>query len=115
MNKKLSHQSQACLFTRNTLNRRAIFGFFILSAIEIILPRDIRVLILKILFQIGDVALSTRRGWRKSNLDYCNSEHIIEIACGAYHSMVLTNIALYSCGSNSYGQLGLGDYASRSI
>ncbi|CCW67690.1 unnamed protein product [Phytomonas sp. Hart1] len=35
-------------------------------------------------------------------------EHILQVACGALHSMVLTNRALYACGRNEFGQLGLG-------
>ncbi|CCW60428.1 unnamed protein product [Phytomonas sp. EM1] len=35
-------------------------------------------------------------------------EYIVQIACGALHSMALTNRALYACGKNEFGQLGLG-------
>lgn len=37
------------------------------------------------------------------------TKHIVQIACGQYHSLALTNSGdLYAWGSNSYGQLGLG-------
>jgi E3 ubiquitin-protein ligase HERC4 len=37
------------------------------------------------------------------------TKHIVQIACGHFHTLALTNAGeLYSFGSNSYGQLGLG-------
>lgn len=37
------------------------------------------------------------------------TKHIVQIACGQYHSMALTNSGeLYTWGANAYGQLGLG-------
>lgn len=37
------------------------------------------------------------------------TKQIVQIACGHYHSLALTNSGeLYSFGSNLYGQLGLG-------
>lgn len=37
------------------------------------------------------------------------TKQIIQIACGQYHSLALTNSGeIYSFGSNLYGQLGLG-------
>lgn len=37
-------------------------------------------------------------------------DEVKSIGCGAYHSMVvLTGGAVYACGLNNYGQLGLGD------
>lgn len=33
---------------------------------------------------------------------------IIDVSCGASHSIVLTQTGLYACGKNSYGQLGIG-------
>jgi alpha-tubulin suppressor-like RCC1 family protein len=39
---------------------------------------------------------------------------IISIGCGGYHSVILSRQGdLYVCGSNQYGQLGLGDNMSR--
>ena len=37
------------------------------------------------------------------------------IGCGDYHSMVVTRdyAEVYTCGLNSYGQLGLGDTTNR--
>jgi RCC1 and BTB domain-containing protein len=41
-----------------------------------------------------------------------NSEKIVSIACGGYHSLVLTDEGqVYSWGYNSHGQLGLGNKA----
>lgn len=38
-----------------------------------------------------------------------STKHIVQIACGDFHSLCLTNNGeLYSWGSNKYGQLGLG-------
>ncbi len=40
---------------------------------------------------------------------------IIQIACGAYHSMVLTVSGnIFSFGKNDFGQLGFGDTKNRS-
>lgn len=37
------------------------------------------------------------------------TKHVVQIVCGHYHSIVLTNTGeLYGWGSNVYGQLGLG-------
>ncbi|KAL7036552.1 hypothetical protein ACKWTF_008846 [Chironomus riparius] len=37
------------------------------------------------------------------------TKHIVQIACGQFHTLALTNAGeLYSFGSNSYGQCGLG-------
>ena len=37
------------------------------------------------------------------------TKHIVQIACGQYHNLALTNSGdLYSWGANSYGQLGQG-------
>jgi len=39
-----------------------------------------------------------------------NSEKIVSIACGYYHSLVLTDVGnVYSWGNNSKGQLGMGN------
>lgn len=35
-------------------------------------------------------------------------DFILEVSCGAAHSMVLTACGLYVCGKNTYGQLGTG-------
>jgi len=41
------------------------------------------------------------------------TKHVIQVACGQYHSLVLTNVGeLYSWGCNSHGQLGLGTTGS---
>ena len=39
---------------------------------------------------------------------------VSSIACGSYHSLIITNTGLWSCGNNSKGQLGLGTQASTS-
>ena len=44
-----------------------------------------------------------------------NSDTIVSIACGCYHSFVLTKDGLYSFGYNYYGQLGLGNSTSQNI
>lgn len=36
------------------------------------------------------------------------SDFILDVSCGAHHSMVLTRSGLYVCGRNTFGQLGLG-------
>lgn len=33
---------------------------------------------------------------------------ILDVSCGAHHTMVLTRCGLYVCGKNTFGQLGLG-------
>lgn len=33
---------------------------------------------------------------------------LLDVSCGAHHSMVLTRCGLYVCGKNTFGQLGLG-------
>ena len=38
------------------------------------------------------------------------SEVVLGIECGGYHTMVLTNKALYACGANDKGQLGVGHF-----
>jgi alpha-tubulin suppressor-like RCC1 family protein/tRNA A-37 threonylcarbamoyl transferase component Bud32 len=40
---------------------------------------------------------------------YLNNEFVIDISCGAYHSLVLTNCGeVYAWGSNDWGQIGNG-------
>ena len=39
---------------------------------------------------------------------------LVDIACGAYHTVAWMIDGIYSCGSNSHGQLGQQDYDSRS-
>jgi alpha-tubulin suppressor-like RCC1 family protein len=42
--------------------------------------------------------------------------HADAVACGWRHSMVVdTEGRLYTCGWSSYGQLGLGDFATKTI
>lgn len=44
------------------------------------------------------------------------TKHVIQIACGAYHSIALTNNGdLYSWGANSYGQCGLGTMSNKEM
>lgn len=52
----------------------------------------------------------------KSNKIYSkknNISNIISIACGEFHSFVLSSEGLFSCGGNTEGQLGLGDKLSK--
>src|SRR5580693_9312142 len=44
-----------------------------------------------------------------------NSDTIVSIACGYFHSFVLTKDGLYSFGYNNHGQLGLGNNTSQNI
>src|SRR5580693_3883370 len=44
-----------------------------------------------------------------------NSSNIVSIACGDYHSFVLTKDGLYSFGNNNFGQLGLGNNTNQNI
>ena len=44
-----------------------------------------------------------------------NSDTIVSIACGCYHSLVLTKDGLYSFGNNYFGQLGLGNNTHQNI
>jgi alpha-tubulin suppressor-like RCC1 family protein len=40
---------------------------------------------------------------------YLNNEFVIDISCGAYHSLVLTNCGeVYAWGDNEWGQIGNG-------
>lgn len=40
------------------------------------------------------------------------TKHVVQVASGLYHTMALTNGGeLYAWGSNSYGQLGLGEFS----
>jgi alpha-tubulin suppressor-like RCC1 family protein len=39
---------------------------------------------------------------------YLNNEFVIDISCGAFHSLVLTNCEVYAWGWNGYGQIGNG-------
>ena len=51
-----------------------------------------------------------------NTLGFDISGKIIDIACGYYHTIVLTdNGKVYSCGDNSYGQLGLGNTNNSNI
>jgi alpha-tubulin suppressor-like RCC1 family protein len=44
------------------------------------------------------------------------SLNIVAVSCAYYHSLFLTNTgAVYSCGLNSYGQLGLNDTSIRTV
>ncbi|XP_013200731.1 probable E3 ubiquitin-protein ligase HERC4 [Amyelois transitella] len=44
------------------------------------------------------------------------TKHVIQIACGFYHSVALTiNGDLYSWGANSYGQCGLGTMTNKEM
>ncbi len=55
---------------------------------------------------------NTRNQFTPININGFNNEKIVSIACGGGHSLVLTNIGqVYSWGSNSFGQLGLGNSA----
>lgn len=40
---------------------------------------------------------------------------VLLIACSLTHLVVLTTTGLYTCGSNKYGQLGLGDTVDRNV
>ena len=43
-----------------------------------------------------------------------NADNIKSVYCGFYHTFILENDStLWSCGGNSYGQLGLGDTTDR--
>ena len=43
-----------------------------------------------------------------------NTDDIKSVSCGAYHTLILKNDgALWGCGNNEYGQLGLGDTNNR--
>ncbi|XP_028027224.1 probable E3 ubiquitin-protein ligase HERC4 isoform X3 [Bombyx mandarina] len=44
------------------------------------------------------------------------TKNVIQVACGAYHSVALTNSGdLYSWGANSYGQCGLGTISNKEM
>ncbi|CAH0605431.1 unnamed protein product [Chrysodeixis includens] len=44
------------------------------------------------------------------------TKNVIQVACGAYHSIALTNNGdLYSWGANSYGQCGLGTMSNKEM
>ncbi|CAB3239386.1 unnamed protein product [Arctia plantaginis] len=44
------------------------------------------------------------------------TKNVIQVACGAYHSIALTNNGdLYAWGANSYGQCGLGSLTSKQM
>ncbi|CAH0763694.1 unnamed protein product [Diatraea saccharalis] len=44
------------------------------------------------------------------------TKNVVQIACGSYHSVALTNSGdLYAWGANSYGQCGLGTMSSKEI
>ena len=40
---------------------------------------------------------------------------IDQISCGTRHSLLLKGNSVYSFGNNVYGQLGLGDFITRTI
>ncbi len=41
---------------------------------------------------------------------YLNNEFLVDISCGGFHSLVLTNCGeVYAWGRNCYGQLGIGN------
>lgn len=44
----------------------------------------------------------------RTSVDDDPCSFILDVSCGAYHSMVLTRSGLYVCGRNTFGQLGLG-------
>ncbi|XP_072939555.1 probable E3 ubiquitin-protein ligase HERC4 isoform X2 [Epargyreus clarus] len=47
-------------------------------------------------------------------IKFLATKNVIQIACGAYHSVALTNNGdLYSWGANSYGQCGLGTITNK--
>ncbi|CAH2071120.1 unnamed protein product, partial [Iphiclides podalirius] len=47
-------------------------------------------------------------------IKFLATKNVIQIACGSYHSIALTNNGdLYSWGANSYGQCGLGNMTNK--
>jgi len=40
---------------------------------------------------------------------------VLEVACAGFYSMIRTSDGLYACGSNPYGQLGVGDFQHRTM
>lgn len=49
-----------------------------------------------------------RRALQNGEINTSRKEFILDVQCGASHSMVLTQLGLYVCGQNTFGQLGLG-------
>ena len=51
---------------------------------------------------------------RKEMTKMESNQRFVAISCGDYHTIGLDDQGnLYSCGDNSYGQLGLGDNTKR--
>lgn len=44
-----------------------------------------------------------------------DGDELIDITCGSNHTIAWMRSGLYSCGSNAFGQLGLGDTDSRNV
>jgi alpha-tubulin suppressor-like RCC1 family protein len=47
-----------------------------------------------------------------NKLTYCGIDNVLAIDCGSTHSMILTKTGLYSCGTNTKGELGIGKYST---
>lgn len=60
--------------------------------------------------QLGDSSNDDVYQYKEINLNFLNGDLINNISCGKNHSVMLTNDKqIFSCGSNYYGQLGLGN------
>ncbi|KAM3967385.1 HECT and RLD domain containing E3 ubiquitin ligase 4 [Aphomia sociella] len=68
---------------------------------------------------MGQLGLDTRDTYSHnipSIVKLLATKNVIQIACGSYHSIALTNNGdLYSWGANSYGQCGLGNVTNKEM
>lgn len=60
----------------------------------------------------GDTGLQITSSFGEVNLP---PDEYIGLAAGTYHSCVFTRREIYSFGKNTHGQLGLGDFGSRTL
>lgn len=69
--------------------------------------------------QLGDSLLNTNTNFpvqMRGEFGYGYLDSIIEVSCGYYHSLMLkSNGTVWSCGYNSYGQLGVNSTQSWSV
>ena len=62
----------------------------------------------------GELGLGDTTGRKTFTKVTTNTDNIKSVYCGYYHTLILKNDGtLWSCGYNSYGQLGLGDQSDR--
>lgn len=81
------------------LSQVCIFSLFFFNEIDVILPNDLKKLILEIIKQ-----LTLRNSWSRKITRFGSSN--FALSCGGFHNFLLFDRTLYSCGYNFFSQLG---------